>query len=143
MSIFINLSELPLGNAVEAGPVGVVGRRLAVDLHRAVKAILVPVEPEIPVMLGGEEVQLLRLRHVDVGVKAEVMVDRGGAALEAADDDHVRQGGRLAAATRQATVSVRGEALAGARAHGIISRVVGGLGGGHVCIGGFRHGRVV
>ena len=34
-------------------------------------------------------------------------------------------------------------ALAGAVAHRFVSGVVGGLGGGHFCIGGFRHGGVV
>ena len=81
-----------LGHAVEAGAVGVVRRRLAVDLHAVVEAALVPVEPEVPVLLGGEEVEFLRLRHVDVGMAAEVMVDRGRAALEATDDYEVRQG---------------------------------------------------
>ena len=81
----------PLGGALEAGQVRVVGRGLAADLEAVVEAARVPVEAEVPVQLPGEEVQLLRLRHLDFGMQAEVVVDARRAALEAADDDQVRQ----------------------------------------------------
>ena len=81
----------PLGDPLEAGQVGVVRRGLAADLEAAVEAARVPVEAEVPVQLLDEEVELLRLRHLDLRMQAEVVVDARRAALEAADDDQVRQ----------------------------------------------------
>ena len=121
------------GDAGEVGQVRVVGRGLPANREAVVEAAAVPVEPEVPVELLDEEVELLRLRHLDLGMKAEVVVDAGRPALEPADDDQVRQRGVAAAAPGHAPapLAVGGEALAGAQAH----RLVGGI------VRRARHGR--
>jgi hypothetical protein len=100
-----------------------VGGGLAADREAVVEAAGVPVQAEVPVQLGDEEVQLLRLRHLDFGMQAEVVVDAGGAALQPADDDQVRQLRVAFAPPPQAALAVGRVALPGTRAH----RLVGGI----------------
>ena len=130
----------PLGDALEAGQVRVVRRGLAADLEAVVEAARVPVEAEVPVQLLDEEVELLRLRHLDFRMQAEVVVDAGRAALEAADDDQVRQLRVAFAAAPEAALAVGRVALAGARAHRLVGGVAGRPGGAGVRVG-LRHER--
>ena len=88
----------------------VVGRGLAADLGARVEVAAVPVDPARPVALGDEEVELLRLRHRDLGMQAQVVVQAARAALLRPDDDQVGQ-------------------RAGSRA-GRVGRLRGGLWGG-------------
>ena len=80
-----------LGDALVLGEGGVVGRGLAADPGVGVEVGLVPVEPARPVALLDEEVELLRLRHRDLGVEAEVVVQDARPALLRPDHDQVRQ----------------------------------------------------
>ena len=130
----------PLGDAVEAGQVRVMGRGLAAHREAVVEAARVPVEAEVPVHLLDEEVELLRLRHLDLGMQAEVVVDARRAALEAADDDQVRHLGVAFAAPPQAALAVGGVALAGAGAHRLVGGIAGRLAGQRVRVG-VRHER--
>jgi hypothetical protein len=50
-----------LGHALEVGEVGVVGGGFAADREAIVEAASIPVQPEIPVELLDEEVELLGL----------------------------------------------------------------------------------
>ena len=124
----------PLGDALVAGQVGVVRGGLAAHLEAVVEAARVPVEAEVPVQLGDEEVELLRLRHLDFRMEAEVVVDARRAALEAADDDQVRH--------RRMRLCGGGDGRfcdrrCSARGHGRTSprrRGLGGSCGGKVCV---------
>ena len=80
-----------LGDALVLREGGVVGRGLAADPRLGVEVGLVPVDPARPVALLDEEVELLGLRHRDLGVQAEVVVQDAGPALLRPDHDQVRQ----------------------------------------------------
>ena len=116
----------PLRRSLEAGQVRVVRGGLAADLEAVVEAARVPVEAKVPVQLLDEEVELLRLRHLDFRMEAEVVVDARRPALEPADDDQVRQLGVAFAAFAPAALAISGVAFARTGAH----RLVGGVRGG-------------
>ena len=70
----------------------VVGRRFAAHLGlRRRNGARYQLEAARVVALGDEEVELLRHRHRDLGVQAQVVVKPAGAALLRPDHDQVRQ----------------------------------------------------
>jgi hypothetical protein len=119
-----------LGDAGVPRQVRVVGRGLTPDSEPLVEPAPVPVHPEVPVQLLDEEVELLGLRHLDLGMEPEVVVDARRPALQAADDDQVREGGVLCAPPRNpaAALAIGGVAIAGARAHRLVGGIVRRLG---------------
>ena len=70
---------------------GVVRRGLAANARGGVEVAPVPVEPPRPVALGDEEVELLRARHRDLRVQAQVVVKAARPALLGPDHDQVGQ----------------------------------------------------
>ncbi len=68
-------------------------------------------------------------------MQAEVVVDARRAALEAADDDQVRQLRVALAAAAEAAFAIGGVALAGTRAHRLVGGVAGGLRSGDLGLG--------
>jgi hypothetical protein len=115
-----------LGDSGEARLVRVVRGGLAADGEAIVEAALVPVEAEVPGLLLAEEVELLRLRHLDLRMEAEVVMDAGRAALQPADDDQVGHRRVLATAQGHAPVplAVGCEPLPGPVAHRLVGGVV-------------------
>lgn len=70
----------------------VTGRGFAADREAGVEVRLVPIQasPRIG-LLPGEVVELLRIRHLDQRVLAQIVVEARRSALHAADDEQVRQ----------------------------------------------------
>ena len=100
----------PLGHAEVLRVGGVVGRRLAAAAGGRVEVARVPLETARVVALGDEEVELLRRRHRDLRMEAQVVVQAARPALLGADDDQVRQ----REIARPGTGSRTGERLVGA-----------------------------
>src|SRR5262249_27398960 len=103
------------------------------NLEAGVETACVPVDSQVPVQLLDEEVELLRLRHLDLRMQAEVVVEAGRPALQPADDDQVRQLGAAFAGAPEAAAAVGVVGPGGPPAHRLGGRMVGGAGG---CLGG-------
>ena len=98
----------PLGHAEVLRVGGVVGRGLAAAVGGGVEVTGVPLEPAREVALGDEEVELLRVRHRDLGMQA-----RGSSAGRSSRTSARRSRSGSAAAAPRASAAAAG-VLAGA-----------------------------